>query len=125
MLRYVGSIVQFSLAKLTTSLDPVPSPKVPFAPTFYATLGTRREHFELFENIKPTFSTLLTLFSAAMSKYGVLVMGPAGAGKVCAFPNDSYMLFPKEFPDDLLHCLNTTPSTEQAIMFLREPRPCG
>ena len=52
MLRNVGTVVQFSLAKLTTSLDLVPSPRC----GIYSDLlrDTKiRERFELFENIKP------------------------------------------------------------------------
>lgn len=67
-----------------------------FAPTFYATqYSVVREHFELLQN---SSLTLLALSKAAMSKYGVLVMGPAGAGKVCAFLNVSYTPFPKQNP---------------------------
>ena len=52
MLRNVGIVVQFSLAKLTTSLDSVPSPRCGLRSDLVRDTKIR-EPFKLLENIKP------------------------------------------------------------------------
>ena len=74
-----------------------------------------------------------------MSKFGVLVMGPAGAGKVCTANNSlitriyiyiyiytstGLTVLTKPPPlDDLLQCPDPAPPDQPAVMFLRQSRP--
>lgn len=61
-----------------------------------------------------------------MSKFGVLVMGPAGAGKVCAFTSLMVgSVVDQRNLDHLLLRLDTASSTQQAIMLLHQPRSRG
>lgn len=86
MLKNVGRVVQFSLAKA----DDIP--RLGAKPEMWTLLrpSTRYKNTRTSKTVGEHQSSrliLLTLSNAAMSKYGVLVMGPAGAGKVCASPN--------------------------------------
>jgi hypothetical protein len=62
----------------------LPSVVLRFVTPFCAKLRARGKYFALvYLNLYPTKTTSPT---NKMSKYGVLVMGPAGAGKVCQIP---------------------------------------
>lgn len=62
-----------------------------------------------------------------MSKFGVLVMGPAGAGKVCGQPlfrtNIKSTLI-HQVLDDLLFRPGPAFETQQTLLLLRELGPC-
>jgi hypothetical protein len=57
-----------------------------------------------------------------MSKFGVLVMGPAGAGKVCErFPvPHEYRILTHQVSDDLLFRPCPAFEAQQALLLLRE-----
>ena len=57
----------------------------------------------------------------AMSKFGVVVMGPAGAGKVCGIDRSMHRQVLTTRSDHLLLCLDPTSSSQQTIMFLCQP----
>ena len=57
-----------------------------------------------------------------MSKFGVLVMGPAGAGKVCAVPPALFRTGSDvRDADYFLFRPNPTPAEQQAILLLCKP----
>ena len=60
-----------------------------------------------------------------MSKFGTLVMGPAGAGKVCG--TSAPLLRPRltDESDYLLLSPDPTFAIEQEVMFLHQPGSCG
>ena len=60
-----------------------------------------------------------------MSKFGVLVMGPAGAGKVCGTSVHRSELFLTDDLDNLLFRLDTAPEAEQTVVLLRQSRSCS
>lgn len=53
-----------------------------------------------------------------MSKYGVLVMGPAGAGKVCITSENHLYHLLRDYSDNILLCLDPALATEQTVMLL-------